>query len=736
MFWGDEDLTGLVKSQASPAPLHRNETISVFGSTETVPTGTPTRSSDSPLPMAGALSDHQAAIPRLPVPPLEETCKLYLRSLEGLVNAEEYDKTEAKVEDFLKSGIGAHLQKLLQEHEARKEGPSWIEGYWDDAYLCTRDPVPININYYFGFMDHPKHATHGSQLGRAASLVHAAAELYLSIRDGQLSVDTERSQPLDMSQYRRVFCASRVPQIGRDKIITYTTATLLADEKLSHTSEYEKVSPKHIVVLARNRFFKVDIIDSQDEVMPTAAIVERLAFIVRTVMKDKTAGPPVGVLTAANRDDWAEARQQLVKLGNEANLVAIQSAIIVLVLDAVECETTDELARLLLHGTGTNRWFDRHNLIVSHNGRAGINFEHSVGDGAITLRVADSMYRADCEHALSNAEVEAIVQRVASSQEKLKDVQELMFRLDGLVDMRMKDSFEKFVELIRSNETTTMTFHQFGGDFIKKSGVSPDAFVQLAFQLTHYRLFGRCEATYEAASTRCFLHGRTEVVRAASRAAADFCEAAQQPVFARKIHSAVPSQIQLLRQAADAHVEYMKRAKAGKGVDRHFLGLRRMCAQYDINPPEIFTDPSFARSSHWILSTSHCGSSALSLFGFGPVVTDGFGLGYMIKNDSVSCCVTSKYTHRLLSSTIFANMLESSLLHMRSIIEADQEKRRKERPRSLDFVHPTSYNEFEYRAGAGFTYSVRTKSSLYRSTHTDPGSSPAMDSPSLSSPHK
>jgi carnitine O-acetyltransferase len=45
---------------------------------------------------------------------------------------------------------------------------------------------------------------------------------------------------------------------------------------------------------------------------------------------------------------------------------------------------------------------------------------------------------------------------------------------------------------------------------------SPDATVQMALQLAFYRIHGRPCPTYESASTRLFLHGRTETVRSCS----------------------------------------------------------------------------------------------------------------------------------------------------------------------------------------------------------------------------
>jgi hypothetical protein len=40
---------------------------------------------------------------------------------------------------------------------------------------------------------------------------------------------------------------------------------------------------------------------------------------------------------------------------------------------------------------------------------------------------------------------------------------------------------------------------------------------------------------------------------------------------------------------------------------------------------------SWARLRHDVLSTSNCGGYSLSSFGFGPVVPEGLGVGYIIK---------------------------------------------------------------------------------------------------------
>jgi hypothetical protein len=69
--------------------------------------------------------------------------------------------------------------------------------------------------------------------------------------------------------------------------------------------------------------------------------------------------------------------------------------------------------------------------------------------------------------------------------------------------------------------------------------------------------------------------------------------------------------------------------------------------------PSIFTDPGWAVLNTSILSTSNCGNPALRLFGFGPVAADGYGIGYIIKEDGISmyvffCPVMFLFVDRLI----------------------------------------------------------------------------------------
>ncbi len=55
--------------------------------------------------------------------------------------------------------------------------------------------------------------------------------------------------------------------------------------------------------------------------------------------------------------------------------------------------------------------------------------------------------------------------------------------------------------------------------------------------------------------------------------------------------------------------------------------------------PSIFTDNGWLILNRSILSTSNCGNPALRLFGFGPVTAEGYGIGYIIKDEGISMYV-------------------------------------------------------------------------------------------------
>jgi carnitine O-acetyltransferase len=106
---------------------------------------------------------YQDKLPKLPVPPLQETCNRYLRALEALQDEKEHAATRAAVAEFLETD-GPKLDEVLREyaqdkdrcvsyvrsfHTASDLPDSYIEEFWYESYLSHSDPVVLALNPFF-----------------------------------------------------------------------------------------------------------------------------------------------------------------------------------------------------------------------------------------------------------------------------------------------------------------------------------------------------------------------------------------------------------------------------------------------------------------------------------------------------------------------------------------------------------------------------------------------------------
>eukprot|EP00940_MAST-03C_sp_MAST-3C-sp2_P002444 g2444.t1 len=251
----------------------------------------------------------------------------------------------------------------------------------------------------------------------------------------------------------------------------------------------------------------------------------------------------------------------------------------------------------------------------------------------------------------------------------------------------------KLSDAIRQNETRVLEFKTFGKAFIVRHRMSPDAFVQLAIMASYYRLHGCAVNAYESVQTKHFFHGRTAAGRTMTAEAKSLCEVlvdawdmrvqehrssssssssgartpcrkrakfaaslgvdkvvpvdTSSPVTRRRSFVTIRKKLrEALFVAAKAHVEEVRTAAKGHDVDRHLFALmclaKERCRSEGKPLPALFESRAWTALNHSVLSTSNCGNPSLRLFGFGPVVSDGYGIGYIIKDGGLSFCVSSK----------------------------------------------------------------------------------------------
>ncbi|KAG7661417.1 YAT1 [[Candida] subhashii] len=642
---------------------------------------------------------YQDTLQKLPIPDLNQTCTNYLKVLRPLQTEQEHEKTVAAVEKFLKSGVGSYLDTELRNYA--KTRPSYIEQFWYDAYLNYDSPVVLNLNPFFLLEDDPftnEHSPFDPQVKRATSLTMASLKFIQALKNEELSVDTLRNgKPLCMYQYTKLFGASRIP--------TSDGCMMQSDPKANH-----------IIVMSKSQFYWFDVLDSDNNLILTEA---ELSVNFTSIIHDSLLTPSnevakssFGVLTTENRRVWANVRIHNIaenKINNEI-LGIIDSALFVLCFDDIVINDLSELSKNMLCGlsildkgiqvgTCTNRWYDKLQIIITKNGKAGINFEHTGIDGHTVLRFVSDIY-TDSILAFANT----INQNTPSlwntthnyeiheTENLITIPRKLEWDLTPELSLALRFGETRLSDLINQNEFRHLEFKNYGSTYIKKIKFSPDAFVQMAFQASYYALYGKVECTYEPAMTKQFYHGRTEAIRTVSQ---------ESNLFVRKFFDSNVSdedKLKYLTEACAAHSAQTRLASSGQGVDRHLYGLFNIWKRYvdeadqlhasdmeeegsnshtddehtvvgdDINNPksdllrqlpDIFADAGWDKLNNTIISTSNCGNPSLRLFGFGPVSANGFGIGYILKDDSISICVSSKHrqTQRFLT-TLNSYLLE------------------------------------------------------------------------------
>ncbi|XP_032756677.1 carnitine O-palmitoyltransferase 2, mitochondrial [Rattus rattus] len=583
---------------------------------------------------------YQDSLPRLPIPKLEDTMKRYLSAQKPLLDDSQFRRTEALCKNF-ETGVGKELHAHLLAQDKQNKHTSYISGPWFDMYLTARDSVVLNFNPFMAFNPDPK-SEYNDQLTRATNLTVSAVRFLKTLRAGLLEPevfhlnpsksDTDafkrlirfvppslswygaylvNAYPLDMSQYFRLFNSTRIPRPNRDELFTDSKA-------------------RHLLVLRKGHFYVFDVLDQDGNIVNPSEIQAHLKYI----LSDSSPVPefPVAYLTSENRDVWAELRQKLIFDGNKETLKKVDSAVFCLCLDDFPMKDLIHLSHTMLHGDGTNRWFDKSfNLIVAEDGTAAVHFEHAWGDGVAVLRFFNEVFR-------DSTQTPAITpQSQPAATNSSASVETLSFHLSGTVKAGIIAAKEKFDTTVKTLSIDSIQFQRGGKEFLKKKQLSPDAVAQLAFQMAFLRQYGQTVATYESCSTAAFKHGRTETIRPASIFTKRCSEA-----FVRDPSKHSVGELQhMMAECSKYHGQLTKEAAMGQGFDRHLYALRYLATARGLNLPELYLDPAYQQMNHNILSTSTLSSPAVSLGGFAPVVPDGFGIAYAVHDDWIGCNVSS-----------------------------------------------------------------------------------------------
>lgn len=613
------------------------------------------------------LYSFQGSLPRLPLPSVVDTMKRYLRSVRPLLDDENYARMETLANEFQK-GIGVKLQRylILKSWWATNYVSDWWEEY---VYLRGRSPIMVNSNFYGidAILMYPTDI----QVARAASVIYSCLQYRRLIERQELEpILIQGLVPLCSWQYERVFNTTRIPGRETDKIVHYQDS-------------------KHIVVYHKGKYFKVPIYHKNRILQPSEIEIQ-----MQQILNDKSlpsdGEEKLAALTASERTAWAIAREEFFSKGmNKASLDLIEKAAFIVVLDDIPYiydpenpDKLDEYGRILLHGKGYDRWFDKSfTLCIGNNGRIGFNAEHSWADAPIMgslweYVIAKDMEMGYKEDGYNKGEPEFIPPSPVR----------LQWDLTPNCIAAIEESNQVAQNLLNDVELRIYVHNAYGKGFMKINSMSPDAYIQMALQLAYFRDAGKFNLTYEASMTRLFREGRTETVRPCTIESTNWVKAMENK------DANIEIKYKLLMTAAKQHQKGYQDAMCGKGIDRHLFCLYVVSKYLEVDSPflkEVLSEP-------WKLSTSQTPHGQTSLInlkkypncisaggGFGPVADDGYGVSYIIAGEDliffhISCKRSSPQTN----AARFAKQIEKALADMK-ILFLERKKLQEQKNGSL-----------------------------------------------------
>lgn len=610
----------------------------------------------------------------------------------------------------------------------------------------TRIAVVLNLNPFFLLEDDPTPARN-NQVTRAASLVVSALSFVRAVRREELPPDTVRGTPLCMYQYSRLFGTARVPTENGCVIAQDSTAKHIVVLARGQFYWFDVLDDNNDLIMTEKDIalnLQVIVDDAQQTPIQEAA---KGALGVLSTENRKVWSSLREILTK----DLGSNNAECLNIVDTALFVLCldytEPSTTAELCANMLCGTS-EVVRGVQIGTCINRWYDKLQIIVCKNGSAGINFEHTGVDGHTVLRFASDVYTDTILRFAKSINGQAPSLWATSSPDPAKrdprsfgnvstTPRKLEWDMTPELSIALRFAESHLADLLQQHEVEVLDFTGYGKNFITSMGFSPDAFVQMAFQAAYYGLYGRVENTYEPAMTKMFLHGRTEAIRPVTRESVEFVKTFWGDNPAEQ-------KVEALRKATEKHVAITKECSKGQGQDRHLYALyclwqRSFDEASSVNnsveassngysspaengsnigspkfsstpsedgvsssgyssvrgsrtvppTPAIFNDPGWDKINNTILSTSNCGNPSLRHFGFGPTSGDGFGIGYIIKEDSISICASSK--HRQTARLMYT--LESYLLEIRKLLRATSRRTttpRTSRARELELMSERS----------------------------------------------
>ncbi|KAI6206214.1 hypothetical protein M3Y94_00882100 [Aphelenchoides besseyi] len=609
-----------------------------------------TRKSSTAVATDQQLATHKTAyqtnLPRLPVPKLHDTIAKLVHFAKPVQTTAQFKETLRLAAEFEREGKGEKLQQLLEERAQKLT--NWLTPWWlNVAYLEARTPLPIVTSPGITLETFSFKGEDG-QLEYAAKVIYTVLQYYHLIQSKTLKQDGTAKTPFDMSQYENLFGTTRIPRHAKDELV-------YGHQRRS----------KHIFVTRNGHTFWFPIYDKKGSPLGIEQIQQLLRSEVLSKSNERNP-EPVNLVSGVGREEWAAVYKRLEER-HPKNIERYVDALFVLALDqTVQPRPGNGREETLMHqallGGGArenaiNRWFDKTvQLFLNSNGDIGCTYEHTPAEGPPVANMLDFL-----QNGLHRNQFPA-----TTDAEPVSGVEKLEWSLNE-DDRKAIETAKHELDIAAADiEVKSLHFTDFGKNVPKTARISPDSFIQLAFQVAFYRLHGSLPPTYETATLRQFVDGRTDTIRSPGQEAASFVEQ-----FAGSLRTEPNVELcDLLIRATTAHKNYSVMAMNGNGMDRHILGLKLIALENELPIPELLRSHAVQRLYHFQVSTSQVPTERETKMGFGPSAPDCYGCCYNPRETSIIFTVTAYNSCTQTSARQFAEELQRALREMRQLLEA------------------------------------------------------------------
>ena len=471
--------------------------------------------------------------------------------------------------------------------------------------------------------------------------------IYERILNDRLPQEKVGDNHICMDQFKRIMGCYRRPEL---KVDTY------------HSSQHSK----HIAVMYAGNIYKLPVYDATTNQLVS---VQQIYSMIYNILTDQVGTPgnsvnlSVGLLTSLPRVDCYEAMEEM-KLSpvNAYSLKVVEESMFGICIDNLNVGNAANALKFCRFGDHTenfkyfNRWFGLGlEIAFTNDGYLAVITEHSMFDGSV-LSIFDELFSFQ-----NGKNIEFTVGTVKAEL--------LKWEISPAIQVKIEEAKAMLTDLYKYYDIYYYEFTDFGKDYVKNNGVYFLGFMELAVQLTYYKLYNKLTASYQPVSMRLFHCGRLEQAPTVSSESKAFIES----IITKG--NDLKYKFKLMNLAIRRFKESMTDASKGEVYVKHLQGLEMLAEREQLNV-ELFNSNCFKNIfRHHQLATSYVHSNLPIVGAFLTQSKVGHFVSFQPMKETIPFTIcTMKTSPDYIPSAQFGCELDASLKEMNQLLIAQNSK--------------------------------------------------------------